>query len=120
MSAELHAEAMNAVEVPNSWLVIGLIPITIRVLRGAILRLPHRRRWADCSGGFICGVAGVLPRDQQQHAPIGAIGKVKPVYAVLPVREASPPPISWLYFKLIPRTGDSSYQPGLIYFARHQ
>ena len=61
-----HSAAMDAIEVPFSWLVVGLIPITIgmAVVQYLAFHISHRAG-ADCRGAFLRRVPGLLPGDRR-------------------------------------------------------
>ena len=85
--AAIH-DAVDAVEVPNSWLVIGLIPITIGLVIVQYFAF-HIAVWlglVSVAFSFVVSLV-CLPRDRARRttAPIGAMGKVTQLlYAVLP------------------------------------
>jgi len=79
--------AAEAVEVPNSWLVIGLIPITIGILAVQYFAF-HIAIWlglVSVAFSFVVSLVCCRATGETDTAPIGAMGKVTQLlYAVLP------------------------------------
>ncbi len=82
----LH-DAAAAVEVPNSWLFIGLIPITLGILVVQYFAF-HIAVWLgllSVAFSFVVSLVCCRATGETDTAPIGAMGKVTQLlYAVLP------------------------------------
>ena len=84
--AAIH-DAVDAVEVPNSWLVIGLIPITIGLVIVQYFAF-HIAVWlglVSVAFSFVVSLVCCRATGETDTAPVGAMGKVTQLlYAVLP------------------------------------
>jgi uncharacterized oligopeptide transporter (OPT) family protein len=84
--AAIH-DAVDAVEVPNSWLVIGLIPITIGLVIVQYFAF-HIAVWlglVSVAFSFVVSLVCCRATGETDTTPIGAMGKVTQLlYAVLP------------------------------------
>jgi uncharacterized oligopeptide transporter (OPT) family protein len=84
--AALH-DAVDAVEVPNSWLVIGLIPIAIGLVIVLFFAF-HIAVWLgllSVAFSFVVSLVACRATGETDQTPIGAMGKVTQLlYAVLP------------------------------------
>lgn len=82
-----HADALAAIEVPNSWLVAGLIPIAIGTVIVLYLGF-HVSVWLGLVAvgvSFIASLVCCRATGETDTTPIGAMGKLTQlVYAVLP------------------------------------
>jgi uncharacterized oligopeptide transporter (OPT) family protein len=80
-------DAAEAVEVPNSWLFIGLIPITIGILIVQYFAF-HIAVWLgliSVAFSFVVSLVACRATGETDQTPIGAMGKVTQLlYAVLP------------------------------------
>ncbi len=81
-----HAAAMS-VEVPNSWLFIGLIPITIGILIVQFFAF-HIAIWLgliSVAFAFVVSLVACRATGETDQTPIGAMGKITQLlYAALP------------------------------------
>jgi putative OPT family oligopeptide transporter len=84
---ESHSAAMNAIEVPNSWLVIGMIPITIGLVIVQYFAF-HIAVWlglVSIAFSFVASLVCCRATGETDTTPIGAVGKLTQLlYAVLP------------------------------------
>jgi len=84
--AAIH-DAVDAVEVPNSWLIIGLIPITIGLVIVQYFAF-HIAVWlglVSVAFSFVLSLVCCRATGETDTSPIGAMGKVTQLlYAVLP------------------------------------
>ena len=80
-------DAVEAVEVPNSWLFIGLIPITIGLITVQFFAF-HISVWlglVSVAFSFIASLVCCRSTGETDTAPVGAVGKVTQLlFAVLP------------------------------------
>jgi uncharacterized oligopeptide transporter (OPT) family protein len=80
-------DAAEAVEVPNSWLFIGLVPITIGIIVVQYFAF-HVAVWlglVSVAFSFVVSLVCCRATGETDTAPIGAMGKVTQLlYAVLP------------------------------------
>ncbi len=80
-------DAVDAVEVPNSWLVFGLIPITIGLVAVQFLAF-HIAVWLgliSVAFAFVVSLVACRATGETDQTPVGAMGKVTQLlYAVLP------------------------------------
>ena len=82
-----HSNAMDAIEVPNSWLVIGLIPITIGLitLQYFAFNISIYLGLISVAFSFVTALVCCRATGETDTTPIGAMGKVTQLlYAVLP------------------------------------
>ncbi len=82
-----HGDAMNAIEVPNSWLVIGLIPITIGLVtvQYFAFHISVYLGLISVAFSFVTALVCCRATGETDTTPIGAMGKVTQLlYAVLP------------------------------------
>ena len=84
--AVIH-DAVDAVEVPNSWLFLGLIPITIGLIIVQYFAF-HIAVWlglVSVAFSFVVSLVCCRATGETDTAPVGAMGKVTQLlYAVLP------------------------------------
>jgi len=84
--AAIH-DAVDAVEVPNAWLFIGLIPITIGLIIVQYFAF-HIAVWLgliSVAFSFVVSLVACRATGETDTTPIGAMGKVTQLlYAVLP------------------------------------
>jgi OPT family oligopeptide transporter len=84
--AAIH-DAVDAVEVPNAWLILGLIPITIGLVIVQYLAF-HIAVWLgliSVAFSFVVSLVACRSTGETDVTPIGAMGKVTQLlYAVLP------------------------------------
>ncbi len=82
-----HAAAMDAIEVPNSWLVIGLVPITLGLVAVQYFAF-HIAVWlglVSVAFSFVAALVCCRATGETDTTPIGAMGKLTQLlYAVLP------------------------------------
>jgi uncharacterized oligopeptide transporter (OPT) family protein len=82
-----HSAAMDAIEVPNSWLFIGLIPITIGLVLVQYFAF-HIAIWLGVVSvlfSFVASLVCCRATGETDTTPIGAMGKLTQLlYAVLP------------------------------------
>jgi len=82
-----HDAAMNAIEVPNSWMIIGMIPITIGMVTVQFLAF-HIAIWLgliSVAFSFVVCLVCCRATGETDTTPIGAMGKVTQLlYSVLP------------------------------------
>ncbi len=82
-----HQAAVDAVEVPNSWLIIGLIPITLGLIVVQYFAF-HINVWLgllSVAFSFVVSLVACRATGETDTNPIGAMGKVTQLlYAVLP------------------------------------
>jgi uncharacterized oligopeptide transporter (OPT) family protein len=86
-SGPAHSEAMDAIEVPNSWLLIGLVPITIGLVLVQYFAFHISILLGLIAVAFSFVVALVCCRatGETDTTPIGPMGKVTQLlYSVLP------------------------------------
>ena len=80
-------DVVDSVEVPNSWLIIGLIPITIGLVTVQYLAF-HVAIWLgllSVAFSFVVSLVACRATGETDTTPIGAMGKVTQLlYAVLP------------------------------------
>jgi uncharacterized oligopeptide transporter (OPT) family protein len=83
----MHSDAMDAIEVPNSWLVIGLIPITIGLVLVQFFAF-HIAIWlglVSVAFSFVVALVCCQATGETDTTPIGPMGKVTQLlFAVLP------------------------------------
>jgi uncharacterized oligopeptide transporter (OPT) family protein len=82
-----HSQAMEAIEVPNSWLVLGLIPITIGLVLVQYLafKVSIFLGLVAVAMSFVVSLVCCRATGETDTTPIGAMGKVTQLlYAVLP------------------------------------
>ena len=82
-----HGDAMDAIEVPNSWLVIGLIPITIGLVtvQYFAFHISIYLGLISVAFSFVTALVCCRATGETDTTPIGAMGKVTQLlYAVLP------------------------------------
>ena len=83
----VHSDAMDAIEVPNSWLIIGLIPITLGLVILQYFAF-HIAVWlglVSVAFSFVVALVCCRATGETDTTPIGAMGKVTQLlYAVLP------------------------------------
>ncbi|HEV7927104.1 MAG TPA: OPT family oligopeptide transporter [Verrucomicrobiae bacterium] len=84
--AAIH-DAVDAVEVPNSWLFLGLIPISIGLIAVQFFAF-HIAVWLgliSVAFSFVVSLVACRATGETDQTPIGAMGKVTQLlYAVLP------------------------------------
>jgi OPT family oligopeptide transporter len=84
--AAIH-DAVDAVEVPNSWLFVGLMPITIGLIIVQFFAF-HIAVWLgllSVAFSFVVSLVACRATGETDQTPIGAMGKVTQLlYAVLP------------------------------------
>ncbi len=84
--AAIH-DAVDAVEVPNAWLILGLIPITIGLIIVQYFAF-HIAIWLgliSVAFAFVVSLVACRATGETDQTPIGAMGKVTQLlYAVLP------------------------------------
>jgi len=82
-----HTAAMDAIEVPNAWLIIGLIPITIGLVIVQYFAF-HIAIWLGLVAvafSFVASLVCCRATGETDTTPIGAMGKLTQLlYAVLP------------------------------------
>ena len=81
------SEAMQAIEVPNSWLCIGMIPITIGtvVVQFFAFHISVGLGLLSVAFSFVVSLVCCRATGETDTAPVGAMGKVTQLlYAVLP------------------------------------
>jgi len=80
-------DAVEAVEVPNSWLVIGLIPITLGLVTVQYCAF-HVAIWLgllSVAFSFVVALVACRATGETDTTPVGAMGKITQLlYAVLP------------------------------------
>jgi putative OPT family oligopeptide transporter len=82
-----HSDAMDAIEVPNSWLVIGLIPVTIGlvVMQYIAFNIAVWLGLVSVAFSFVVALVCCRATGETDTTPIGAMGKLTQLlYAVLP------------------------------------
>ena len=82
-----HGDAMDAIEVPNSWLVIGLIPITIGLVtvQYFAFHISVYLGLISVAFSFVTALVCCRATGETDTTPIGAMGKVTQLlYTVLP------------------------------------
>ncbi len=82
-----HGDAMEAIEVPNSWLVIGLIPITIGLVtvQYFAFHISVYLGLISVAFSFVTALVCCRATGETDTTPIGAMGKVTQLlFAVLP------------------------------------
>ena len=86
IAAGSEEERMKAIEVPNSWMVIGMIPITIAMLAVQMVAF-HISWWAGLiaiSLSFVLSLVACRATGETDTTPIGAMGKVMQItFAIL-------------------------------------
>ena len=82
-----NTAAMDAIEVPNSWLIIGLIPISLGLITVQYFAF-HIAVWlglVSVAFSFIVALVSCRATGETDTTPIGAMGKLTQLlYAVLP------------------------------------
>ena len=82
-----HHDAMDAIEVPNSWLFIGLVPITVGLVTVQYFAF-HISVWLgllSVAFSFVAALVCCRATGETDTTPIGAMGKLTQLlYAVLP------------------------------------
>jgi uncharacterized oligopeptide transporter (OPT) family protein len=82
-----HTAAMDAIEVPNAWLIIGLIPITVGLVIVQYFAF-HIAIWLGLVAvafSFVASLVCCRATGETDTTPIGAMGKLTQLlYAVLP------------------------------------
>jgi uncharacterized oligopeptide transporter (OPT) family protein len=80
-------DAMDAIEVPNSWLILGLIPITIGIVIVQYVAF-HIAVWLgliSVAFSFVVSLVACRATGETDTTPIGAMGKITQLlYAMLP------------------------------------
>jgi uncharacterized oligopeptide transporter (OPT) family protein len=82
-----HRTAMDAVEVPNSWLIIGLIPITIGlvIVEYIAFKISLLLGLISVAMSLVASLVCCRATGETDTTPIGAMGKLTQLlYAVLP------------------------------------
>lgn len=82
-----HRDALDAIEVPNSWLIIGLIPITIGLVtvQYFAFHISVYLGLISVAFSFVTALVCCRATGETDTTPIGAMGKVTQLlYAVLP------------------------------------
>jgi uncharacterized oligopeptide transporter (OPT) family protein len=82
-----HSAAMDAIEVPNSWLIVGLIPITIGLVLVEYIafKVSIFLGLISVALSFVVSLVCCRATGETDTTPIGAMGKVTQLlYAVLP------------------------------------
>ena len=85
--ASIHAAAMDAIEVPNSWLIIGMIPITIGlvIVQYLAFKISIGLGLIAVAMSFVASLVCCRATGETDTGPVGAMGKVTQLlYAVLP------------------------------------
>jgi len=80
-------DAVDAVEVPNSWLILGLIPITIGlvIVQHYAFQIAFWLGFLSIAVAFVVSLVACRATGETDTTPIGAMGKVTQLlYAVLP------------------------------------
>jgi uncharacterized oligopeptide transporter (OPT) family protein len=84
---DAESDAMAAVEVPNSWLILGLIPITIGIVIVQYFAF-HIAIWLgliSVAFSFVVSLVACRATGETDTTPIGAMGKITQLlYAMLP------------------------------------
>jgi uncharacterized oligopeptide transporter (OPT) family protein len=86
-NASAHSAALDAIEVPNSWLIIGLIPITIGlvIVQYLAFKISIGLGLLAVAMAFIASLVCCRATGETDTTPIGAMGKVTQLlYAMLP------------------------------------
>ena len=82
-----HSDAMDAIEVPNSWLIIGLLPITVGLVTVQYFAF-HIAVWlglVSVAFSFVTALVCCRATGETDTNPVGPMGKVTQLlYAVLP------------------------------------
>ncbi len=82
-----HSAAMDAIEVPNSWLIIGMIPITIGlvIVQYLAFKISIGLGLVAVAMSFVASLVCCRAVGETDTGPVGAMGKVTQLlYAVLP------------------------------------
>lgn len=82
-----HTAALDAIEVPNSWLIIGMIPITIGlvIVQYLAFRISIGLGLVAVVMSFVASLVCCRATGETDTGPVGAMGKVTQLlYAVLP------------------------------------
>ncbi len=82
-----HSAAMDAIEVPNSWLIIGMIPITIGlvIVQYLAFKISIGLGLIAVAMSFVASLVCCRAVGETDTGPVGAMGKVTQLlYAVLP------------------------------------
>ncbi len=82
-----HSRAMDAIEVPVSWLVIGLVPITIGmiIVQYLAFHISPGLGFIAVAMSFVVSLVCCRATGETDTTPIGAMGKLTQLlYAVLP------------------------------------
>lgn len=82
-----HSAAMDAIEVPNSWLILGLIPITIGlvVVQYLAFKISIGLGLIAVAMSFLVSLVCCRATGETDTAPVGPMGKVTQLlYAMLP------------------------------------
>lgn len=82
-----HSAAMDAIEVPNSWLIIGMIPITIGlvIVQYLAFKISIVLGLIAVVMSFVASLVCCRATGETDTAPVGAMGKVTQLlYAMLP------------------------------------
>jgi OPT family oligopeptide transporter len=82
-----HTTAMDAIEVPNSWLIIGMIPITIGlvIVQYLAFQISIGLGLIAVAMSFVASLVCCRATGETDTGPVGAMGKVTQLlYAVLP------------------------------------
>ena len=82
-----HSAAIDAIEVPNSWLIIGLIPITIGlvIVQYLAFKISIGLGLIAVAMSFVASLVCCRAVGETDTGPVGAMGKVTQLlYAILP------------------------------------
>ena len=82
-----HSAAMDAIEVPNSWLILGMIPITIGlvIVQYLAFKISIGLGLIAVAMSFVASLVCCRAVGETDTGPVGAMGKVTQLlYAVLP------------------------------------
>lgn len=86
-NSSAHTAAMDAIEVPNSWLIIGMIPITIGlvIVQYLAFQISIGLGLIAVAMSFVASLVCCRATGETDTGPVGAMGKVTQLlYAVLP------------------------------------
>lgn len=86
-SQSAHSAAMAAIEVPNSWLIIGMIPITIGlvIVQYLAFQISIGLGLIAVAMSFVASLVCCRATGETDTSPVGAMGKVTQLlYAILP------------------------------------
>ncbi len=82
-----HSAAMDAIEVPNSWLILGMIPITIGlvIVQYMAFKISVGLGLIAVAMSFVASLVCCRATGETDTGPVGAMGKVTQLlYAILP------------------------------------